>query len=254
MSVPVPISAIVIASSEADSIEACLDTLAWCDECLVVDAFSRDGTSEAMPDATRLIERRFVDFPTQRQAALQRAAYDWVIFVDADERATDVLANEIGIRVGHEAHVAYSVPRRNRIFGHWMRGGGWAPDRQFRVMDRRFMRFRTDRSVHELIDVRGSVGELKHSLAHYGYRTVREFRCRQRRYASMAVDDLYAAGIRRRRTALVAQPLREIRRRLVEYRGYRDRWVGFQLALLMAEHEWLVQRGLAQRWRRTLNH
>ncbi len=244
-----PLSAVVIAAGEAVNIEPCLRTLAWCDERLVVDAFSTDGTPRAVPAGTRVVERRFTSFAAQRQDALARAANDWVIFVDADERVSHALASEVQARAGRESHAAYMIPRRNRIFGHWMRGSGWAPDSQCRVMDRRRVRYPSEQAVHEVPDVRGSVGALDAPLVHYSYRTIREFRRRQRRYARMHANGLYAAGVRRRRTAVVAQPLRELRRRLVEHRGYRDGWVGLQLALLMAEYEWRLQRGLARCWR-----
>lgn len=252
MSETVPLSVVVLAaaSGEVGNIEQCLGTLAWCDEQLVVDAFSSDGTSHAVGPDSRVVERQFVNFSAQRQASLQLASYDWVLFVDADERVPEGLAAEVRERAGLETHAAYTIPRRNRIFGWWMQGSGWSPDRQLRLMDRRRVCFRSERTVHEVADVDGTVGEIDASLIHHSYGSVREFRCRQRRYARMMADDLYAAGVRRRPMALVAQPLREIRRRLVEYRGYRDRWVGVILALLMAEYEWLVQRGLARRWRR----
>ena len=250
MSSTVLLSAVVIAAGEAANIEPCLRTLAWCDERLVVDAFSTDGTPHAVPTGTRVVERRFTTFAAQRQDALARAANDWVIFVDADERVSDALASEVQARAGRESHAAYMIPRRNRIFGHWMRGSGWAPDSQCRVMDRRRVRYPSEQAVHEVPDVRGTVGALDAPLVHYSYRTIREFRRRQRRYARMHANGLYAAGVRRRRTAVVAQPLRELRRRLVEHRGYRDGWVGLQLALLMAEYEWRLQRGLARCWRR----
>ena len=250
MSHPEPLSAIVIAAGEATNIESCLRTLAWCDERLVVDAFSADGTPSAAPAGTRLVERRFTTFAAQRQDALARAAYDWVFFVDADERVSDALAAEVRARAGREAHAGYDVPRLNRIFGHVMRGSGWSPDYQLRVMDRRRVHYPAERAVHEVPEVDGSIGVIDAPLVHHSYRTIGEFRRRQRRYARMQAHSLYQAGVRRRRTAVVAQPLREIRRRLVEYNGYRDGWVGVQLALLMAEYEWRLQRGLARCWRR----
>ena len=250
MSRPVPVSAIVIAAGEAANIEPCLQSLAWCDERLVVDAFSADGTPSAAPSGTRVVERRFTTFSVQRQDALARAAFDWVIFVDADERVSDESAAEVRARAGRESHAAYDVPRMNRIFGHWMQGSGWAPDYQLRVMDRRRVHYPVEREVHEFPDVHGSIGVIDAPLVHHSYRTIREFRRRQRRYARMQAHSLYRAGVRRRRTAVLAQPLREVRRRLVEYQGYRDGWVGVQLALLMAEYEWRLQRGLARCWRR----
>ncbi len=239
-----PVSAIVLTSNEAASLSACLATLDWTDERVIVDSFSTDGTVGRDRSTTRVVERRFADWASQRQAALARATHDWVLFVDADERVPPSLADEIQSRAGTETHAGYWIPRRNRIFGHWMRASGWSPDRQLRLMDRRHATYRPDRPVHELVHIQGSVGRLHHALEHFGYETVAGFRRRQRAYAGLAADAQFAHGVRRRPSALVAQPLREFGRRLFQVHGYRDGWPGLLLAVLMAEHEWHVQRRL----------
>lgn len=242
------ISAIVIARNEASNLADCLATLEWADERLIVDAFSTDGTvAGPLPDV-RVVERRWTDFARQRDAALRLAVHDWVFFVDADERVPTSLQAEIRARVGTEGFAGYWVPRRNRIFGRWMRGAGWSPDYQLRVMDRRMASYVTDRPVHELVDVNGSEGRMQHPLEHWSYTSVAQFRARQRLYAEAVADGLYRSGTRRRPTAIVLQPLREFWRRLVPQRGYQDGGVGVLLAALMAEHEWRVQRGLRTRW------
>ena len=144
--------------------------------------------------------------------------------------------------MGLEDFSGYWVPRRNRIFGHWMRGTGWAPDLQLRLMDRRHAVYDRERPVHELAEIDGGVGHLQCELAHLSYEGVREFRGRQRVYAELVADGLIRSGVRRRVTAVFFQPVREFCRRMIAMRGYRDGLVGFLLAILMAEHEWRVQR------------
>ncbi len=243
------ISAIVIARNEEANLGDCLATVAWADERLVIDAFSTDGTTQGLPPDVRLIERTWTDFPDQRNAGLRLAVNDWVIFVDADERVPPNLSQEIQMRVGMEAFTGYWVPRRNRIFGRWMRGAGWWPDDQLRIMNRQHAAYVSDRPVHELVDVNGTVGRMEHHLEHLSYTSVAQFRARQRLYAQAVADDLYRSGMRRRLTAVALQPVREFWRRLVSLRGYQDRGVGVLLATLMAEHEWQVQRALRARWK-----
>ena len=97
------ISAIVIARNETANIADCLDTLAWADERLVVDAFSTDGTTDAALPDVRVVERRWSDFADQRDAALRLAVHDWVLFVDADERVPPDLRREIRQMMGEGA-------------------------------------------------------------------------------------------------------------------------------------------------------
>ena len=243
------ISAIVIARNEEANLSDCLATVAWADERLVIDAFSTDGTTQGLPPDVRLIERNWTDFPDQRNAGLRLAVHDWVVFIDADERVPPSLGQEIRTRVGREAFTGYWVPRRNRIFGRWMRGAGWWPDYQLRIMNRQHAAYVSDRSIHELVDVSGTVGRMKHHLEHWSYTSVAQFRARQRLYAEAVADDYYRSGTRRRPTAIALQPLREFWRRLISLRGYQDRGAGVLLATLMAEHEWRVQRALRARWK-----
>ena len=242
------ISAIVIARNETANLADCLATLAWADERLVIDAFSTDGTTRELPRDIRVVERHWQNFADQRDAALRLAIHDWVFFVDADERVPSDLQDEIRARVGREEFLGYWLPRRNLILGRWMRGAGWFPDYQLRVMDRRCAAYVSDRPVHELVNVNGIVGRMEHALEHLSYTTVAEFRARQRVYAEAVAEGLYRSGTQRRPTAVVLQPLREFWRRLIRQRGYQDGGVGVLLAALMAEHEWRVQRNLRVRW------
>ncbi|MBH40331.1 MAG: glycosyl transferase [Chloroflexi bacterium] len=236
------VSAVVLVRNEAQDLDDCLRSLSWADERLVIDSFSVDGSARIDDPDVRVVERRFTNFSDQREAALRLAAHDWVFFVDADERVSVQLSDEIVRRVGAEEFFGYWVPRRNRILGHWMRATGWSPDFQLRLMDRRHAGYDRDRPVHELAKIDGRVGYLECELLHLSYEDVRGFRRQQRLYAELVADGMIRSGVRRRFTAMFFQPVREFWRRMFTLRGYRDGQVGFLLAILMAEHEWHVQR------------
>ena len=236
------VSAVVLVRNESQDLGDCLRSLGWADERLVIDSFSVDGSARVENQGVRVVERRFTNFSDQREAALRLATHDWVFFVDADERVSDELRDEIVRRVGVEEFFGYWVPRRNRIFGHWMRATGWSPDFQLRLMDRRHAVYDRDRPVHELAEIDGRVGHLECELLHLSYENVRGFRRQQRVYAELVADGMIRSGVRRRVTAMFFQPVREFWRRMFTLRGYRGGQVGLLLAILMAEHEWHVQR------------
>jgi (heptosyl)LPS beta-1,4-glucosyltransferase len=161
----------------------------------------------------------------------------WVFFVDADERAGPSLAAEIRNVVGLDdstSPVGYWVPRRNYIWGSWIRHGGWSPDYQMRLMQTGHVRFDEERDVHELARLQGAEGHLQEKLIHYNYDRLDQFLTKQRRYARLDAQRLHRAGQRAKPRNFVLQPLREFRRRYVELAGFRDGWRGLILSLLLA--------------------
>src|SRR5207244_1377799 len=161
---------------------ACLRSLTWADELLVLDGGSRDRTVVlARAQGATVRHRPFDDFAAQRQAALRLATCSWVFFVDAAERVSSQLAAEARIAMSVGTDAGYRVPRRNYIWGEWIRGGGWWPDTQLRLLSRGLASFDRSEPVHELADVQGSVGTLRSALVHYNYDTVGEFVRKQRR-------------------------------------------------------------------------
>jgi glycosyltransferase involved in cell wall biosynthesis len=229
------ISAVVLTGDEERHIAACLRSLAWADEQLVLDGGSRDRTVVlARAQGATVQHRPFDDFAAQRQAALGLASCDWVLFVDADERVSTQLADEARVAVTGGPHAAYRVPRRNYIWGRWIRGGGWWPDAQLRLLVRDRASYDRSGPVHELADVQGSVGTLHSALVHYNYDTVGEFVRKQRRYAILDAGGRRRAGERGRPRRVLSQPVRELWRRYVALGGWRDGRHGLALATLMA--------------------
>lgn len=234
------VSAAIIALDEARHIVPCVRSLAWADEILVLDGGSRDGTKAlAQTAGARVIDAPFVDFAHQRQRALGEARHSWVLFVDADERVSSGLAAEIRreIRTAPDRGVrGFWIPRRNYIRGQWVRGGGWWPDYQLRLMTRTDAGYLLDRPVHELVRIDGEVAHLICGLAHYNYESYRQFVRKQLRYAEIEATRTRRAGTKPPVRALVTAPAREFWRRLVVERGYVDGIAGVTLAGLMAVH------------------
>jgi len=241
------VSAVVLAVDEADLIEGCLAGLAWADERLVVlDGKRTDLTAaRAQVPGVRVVEREWHGFPHQRNAALNLAMGDWVLFVDADERVPPSLAHEVRARVADASAVAgFWVPRRNIIAGAWVRHAGWWPDRQLRLLHRTSARYDESGVVHEVAMLDGPSATLHEPLLHLNYQTLAEFRSKQARYAILEARTLWEHGIRAKPRNLALQPIREFRRRTFELGGIRQGAVGLRLGLEMALASYLTYREL----------
>jgi glycosyltransferase involved in cell wall biosynthesis len=233
------ITGAIIAKDEAAHIGACLDSLKWADETLVVlDTRSSDATAEiAAARGARVVSNRFTTFPAQRNFALEHIQTDWVLFVDADERVDAALAAEVRAVIESDAAdspVGYWVPRRNIIWGKWILGGGWYPDCQLRLLRVGRARYDEAKEVHEVVVLDGAQATLANAFTHYNYRTISQFVAKQCVYSTLDAQTMRAKGIRPKPQNYVLQPLREFRRRFVEHRGYLDGPHGFLLASLLA--------------------
>jgi glycosyltransferase involved in cell wall biosynthesis len=250
----VELAGVVLTRNEARHIGDCLDSLAWADERVVVDDFSSDDTAEiAAAHGVRVVSHRLESFAAQRNAALGAVDTDWVLFVDADERCTPALAEEVRqvIRYGDaRARAGWWIPRHNYMLGHRMRGGGWYPDHQLRLLRRDRARYDPARPVHEIVLLDGQAGYLKNPLIHYNYDTVVQFREKMGRYTVYEAQILHQQGVRVRPWTYVTMPLREFWRRFATLRGYRDHVYGLLFCALMAWYTLETYLHLS-RWRRT---
>jgi glycosyltransferase involved in cell wall biosynthesis len=195
----------------------------------------------------RLEERPFVNYGAMRDTALALASGEWVLFVDADERVPSDLCEEVRavVESASPEQAGYWIPRKNYIFGEWIRHSGWYPDRQLRLMRRDRAHYDPSRPVHELAIIEGEVGELNAHLTHINYESVAEFVRKQKHYAKFDAEKLAREGKRARARNFVLQPLREFRRRYVTLSGWRDGWRGFLLASLMT---WYTAVVYSQLW------
>jgi hypothetical protein len=233
------LGAVVITYNEEAHITACLESLRFADEHLVFDSFSTDRTvSLAEAWGARVLQRPFDHYAGQRNAALEAVAgrVDWVLFVDADERVPDALADEVRDAL-HTDAAAYRIPRDNILFGRLTRGAGWWPDYQTRLLRMGRAHYDPQRQVHEVVVLDGLLGTLRNPITHYNYRDVAQFMEKQRRYTAYDAQILYQQGYHPRPHQYLTQPLRHFWWRFVTLRGYRDGLHGLRLSALMAWYE-----------------
>ncbi len=247
------LTAIILTKNEARHVAECVASLRWADRVLVFDSLSDDDTvALARAAGADVAQRPFDNYAAQRNAALEAVAThwvatDWVFFVDADERGTPALAEEVRCVIAERPENGWYVPRHNVIFGRLTLGAGWYPDYQFRLL--RHGRARYVRPVHELGEVDGAVGYLANPLLHYNYRDVAHFHAKQRAYVEHDAGILKSQGIRPRPRNYVLQPLRQFIWRFVTLKGYSDGLHGLRLSLYMAYYEWRKYWRLGELWR-----
>lgn len=249
------ILACVLTRDEAAHISDCLATLAWADERLVIDCGSLDGTTEIADKAgATVITRAWDGWAGQRNFGVAEAArrgYRWILFVDADERVTDLLAKEICAAVRSDPprlppFTGYWIPRQNIIVGRWIRHGGWDPDYQLRLFRTDCGRYDVTRPVHELVNLEGLAGSLTSRLVHYNYDTWHAVWQKQQRYAAIEAVARHTRRQRIRPHNFLLQPLREFWRRYVTLEAWRDGMHGLRLAVILAIAEALA---LSGHWR-----
>ena len=192
------ISAIVITKESAGRIGACLESLRWADEIVVVDDFSADGTPEfCRRFGAKVVPNRFVDFREQKSLAMSLAANDWVLEIDSDERVSDAMRESI-LRLApgdFSRHAGFAFPRRTRFWGKWLRFGSMYPDWKERLYDRRRGAW-SEGSVHERFVLRGPAKRLPGPILHEQDLDLAEYLARTTRYASLSAGDLFRRGKR----------------------------------------------------------
>ncbi len=230
------LSAILITKNEAHRIRRCLESVQWADEIVVVDSESADDTLAICREFTRKVfVRPFDNFSNQKNAALDHATGEWVLSLDADEVVTLDLASEIRDRIGAsgEDFSAYNIPRENYICGRPIRHV-FQNDRQLKLFRRGACRYY--KSVHEDLDVKGSIGALLHPLLHYNSDSLREFVHKQDLYTALEAKAKFEKGERFSFMKLIFSPPRTFLFRYVMIGGYKDGWMGFVIAILMAHY------------------
>jgi (heptosyl)LPS beta-1,4-glucosyltransferase len=249
------LSVVVLTRNEAKHIRDCLESVrAFADELLVLDSTSTDQTAELARAAGARVEARVFDnYAGQRNAAIETAEGDWVFFIDADERANDLVGQEIRGEISRIENslsntTLFWIPRKNYIFGKWIQHTGWSPDYQPRVLKKGHAWFDPTRPVHELVVTQGDELYLKQPLVHFNYETLAQFRAKQYRYTKFEAEMMVHQGVHPRRRSFVSMPAREFVRRFVSLKGYRDGLHGLTLSALMAYYAFWRQVWAREMW------
>ena len=229
------VSVTIITLNEAEHIAAAIASAAWADEVVVVDAGSSDDTvAIAKASGASVCTRAWTGWVDQKNYAATLTSHDWIFSLDADERCTPVLADEIRTLLSREpACRAYRVPRVTFHLGRWIRTTDFYPDFQTRLYDRRAAQWQ-GKYVHESIRTSGPMGQLTHELEHYSYRDLHDHLERINRYTTLAARQMHEAGRRAHALDLLIHPPAAFLRNYVLRRGFLDGTTGLLLSIVNA--------------------
>jgi glycosyltransferase involved in cell wall biosynthesis len=235
------VSAIVVCFNEENNIAACLESLRWCDEIVVIDSLSTDRTVEICRQFTdKVIQRPWAGYREQKAFAHAEATKEWVLSVDADERVTPELREEIRQTLSHdgEGYAGYAVPRLVFYLHRWWWRGGWYPQYNVRL-------FRRERAIwggfepHNKIIVDGKVRRLRNPLHHFSYRNIEDHIQKINRYTSIASLELRQHSQRWRLADALLRPAGRFFRSYLLKRGFMDGFAGFYVAVTAAVYVFL---------------
>lgn len=202
-----PLSAVIISLNAASQIGACLDSVAFCDEILVVDSGSTDGTvALATSRGARVVTRDWLGYGRQKQYAVATAMNDWVLCLDADERVSDELRQSIEHEMRAPRAQAFAMPRCNRFLGRWLKHGEGYPDWSLRMFNRKSARW-SDDPIHEKVVARCAVARLRGDLLHDSAETLDGYLAKQNRYTTLQAEQMLAQGRSANAMTLLVSPL-----------------------------------------------
>ena len=183
------ISVIIITKDEEKNISDCLKSVEWADEIIVIDAESNDKTVELAKIFTdKIFTKKWEGYVPQKKYALSLASNEWVLSVDADERITPELKNEI-LNLSPGNFAGYKIRRKNFLLGKEITSCGWGNDYQLRLFKKEKTDL-TDRLVHEGFTVDGKIGKLKNPMLHYTFSSFTEYFNKINYYTSLKAEEL----------------------------------------------------------------
>jgi len=189
-----PLSAVIITRNAARVLPACLESIAFADEVVVVDSGSTDETRElAAARGARVLQKEWLGYGRQKQFAVQQAAHDWVLCVDSDERVSPELRAGIEAALAAPASPVYRMARRNRFLGRWLSHGEGYPDWSPRLFNRLSAHWSED-LVHEKVLYAVTPGTLRGDLMHDSFDDISTYLERQNRYTTLAARQAFELG------------------------------------------------------------
>ncbi|MCC6219741.1 MAG: glycosyltransferase family 2 protein [Deltaproteobacteria bacterium] len=235
----VPISAFVITYNEEDHITACLSSLDFCDEVIVIDSFSTDNTVNiAKSLGAKVIQRKWPGYRDQKAFGLESVSNEWVLNLDADECVSEELRERILEILGREkagdlsslSINGYYINRVVHYLGRWWRRGGWYPEYRLRLFRKSQTKWGGS-DPHEKPIVSGPTARIGGEIYHYTYRNMDEQFERLHRFSSIAAKDEFLKGRRCSIASLLLNPILRTLKFYVLKRGFREGKAGFIIAV-----------------------
>lgn len=249
------ISAVLLTKNEEKNIEECLKTLSWCDEMVIIDDNSEDRTVELAKKigATFYIHSLNNDFSTQRNFGLSKAKNEWVLFVDADERITKDLQDEILLSISSQNLLkqkmrGFYIKRKDFMWGRELKHGETGNIKLLRLAKKNAGKW--EEKVHEKWNIRGKIGELKNPILHYPHQLISEFLKEINFYTDLRAKELYERGEKANILSIILYPKVKFIVNYIFKRGFLDGIFGFIYAIMMSFHSFLVRSKLWLLWRK----
>ncbi len=236
----IPVSAIVICGNEENNIAACLTSLSFASEIIVVDSQSTDGTVEIAKKFTnKVFVKPWEGYAIQKQFALDQATQPWVLSLDADERVSDELRTELlWMNFTTIEHAAFTIPRKNFAFGKWIKNCGMYPDRHIRLF-KKDSTYVNQVKVHEGFIVSGSIGELNGDIIHYTFTDIASVFSKINHYSSLQAESKKTDKVPTI-TSITLHTVAAFVNHFVGRKGYRDGIHGFVVSVIHATTTMLV--------------
>ncbi|HAJ56615.1 MAG TPA: hypothetical protein DCL35_02470 [Candidatus Omnitrophica bacterium] len=226
------VSVVVLTKNEGANIAECLESVkGWADEIIVIDDISSDNTvSIAQKYADKVLTKRMEIEGTHRNWAYAQAKNSWVLSLDADERMTDELKEEISAELAkNKEFVTYTTPRRNYIGTYWVKGGGWYPSGQIKLLRKDKFKFE-EVEVHPRAFADGPCGHLKGDIIHYSYKNYEDFLNKLNKQTTLEAKKWIRTGRKMSMGRAFWRALDRFFRRFVGKKGWKDGFTGFMVA------------------------
>lgn len=238
----IKISAVVSAYNEEKNIGDCLESLKWADEIIVVDNTSGDKTVQiAKKYASKIFTRANNQMLNiNKNFGFDKAKGEWIINLDADERVSPELKQEISKTLALKSNFnAYKIPRKNILFGKWIQHGIWWPDHQIRLFKKTKGKFDC-LHVHEKLTIAGEIGQLNNPLTHYNYRSISQFVRKMNDYTDNEAENFLKSGKQIHWYDAIRMPANDFLANFFARGSYKDGLHGLVLSILQSFYAFLV--------------
>lgn len=235
--IKLPLSALIITYNEERHIAEVIDDLDFADEIIVVDSFSTDQTPNLVRASgkAQLIEHAFLNYTDQRNFAIGAAKNQWILFLDADERFTPALKDEVISTIQQpDAKDAYLFYRKFMFQDKELHYSGWQTDKIFRLFKKDKAHYTTERLVHEKLTVDGEIGKLKNKLIHFSYTDFESYKKKMESYGKFKAREAFLKGVRPNFLNVYLHPAYKFLYTFLVRRGFLDGKKGWIICYLNA--------------------
>jgi glycosyltransferase involved in cell wall biosynthesis len=234
------LSVTIITLNEEENIRDCLESVKWADEIIVSDSGSTDKTVDICKEyGAKVFNDNWLGFGKQKNLCTERTRYNWILNIDADERITPGLKNEIEHILNKTSPDAskkidgYYMPRKSFFLGKWVKRCGWYPDYNLRLFRKDKGSF-NERDVHEAVELNGKAGYLKNPIEHHTYKSISDYLKRMNRYSTLAAKEMLKNGKRAGLHDLLFRPELTFMKMYFLKRGFLEGYRGLILSVLYA--------------------